>query len=73
MREQLFGRNLVHLRFQANLTQEQLCEKANIDRSYLQRMERASSNPTLKVLARLKNALGCSWDVLLRGIEEIET
>ena len=53
-------------------TQEQLCELAEIDRSYLQRIESGRSNPTLQVLTRLKKALGCSWEALLRGVDDGE-
>ena len=60
--------NLVRLRLKAGLTQEQLCERADIDRSYLQRIESARSNPTFEVLLRLKKALGCAWEDLMRGI-----
>ena len=65
----VFGQNVSSLRTNLRLTQEQLCERAEIDRSYLQRIENGSSSPTVEVAARLKKALGCSWDVLLDGVE----
>ena len=64
----LFGQNVSSLRAGLCLTQEQLCERAEIDRSYLQRIESGTSSPTIEVAARLKKALGCSWDVLLKGV-----
>ncbi len=57
------------LRIQAGLTQERLCEKAEIDRSYLQRIEKGTSNPTVDVTIRLRKALGCEWSAIFCGIE----
>jgi len=54
---------------QEGMSQNRLCELADIDRSYLQRIESGRSNPTLEVVARLKKALNCSWEVILRGVE----
>jgi len=65
----IFGRNLSRLRTEAGLTQEQLCELAEIDRSYLQRVEAGGSQPTVAVAARLRKALRCSWDELMKGID----
>jgi transcriptional regulator with XRE-family HTH domain len=65
----VFGQNVSSMRARLGLTQEQLCERAEIDRSYLQRIESGASNPTVEVAARLKKALECSWDVLLKGVE----
>ena len=63
------GRNLSKLRGASGLTQERLCELADIDRSYLQRLEKGQFNPTLEVLTRLKKAFKCSWDDLLHRID----
>ncbi|MDR1146299.1 MAG: helix-turn-helix domain-containing protein [Verrucomicrobiales bacterium] len=62
------GQNLNRLRLRAQLTQEQLCELAEVDRSYLQRLEKGSSSPTLEVMVRIKKALNCNWAELLRKI-----
>ena len=64
----IFGRNVARIRTELGMTQERLCEQADIDRSYLQRIENGTSNPTIEVAARLKKALGCSWDTLLQGV-----
>jgi transcriptional regulator with XRE-family HTH domain len=63
------GRNVNKLRLAANLTQEELCGRAEIDRSYLQRLEKGTSSPTLDVLVKLKNALSCTWLDLLNKID----
>ncbi|XHR27717.1 MAG: helix-turn-helix domain-containing protein [Chthoniobacteraceae bacterium] len=65
-----FGRNLSRLRGEHGLTQYQLAAYAEISRSYLQRIENGQFQPTLSVILRLKKALGCSWDVLMEGVEE---
>jgi len=63
-----FGRNISKLRNERGLTQEQLAEKADVHWRYLQQLEYGPCNPSLKVLARLKKALACSWDELLQKI-----
>jgi transcriptional regulator with XRE-family HTH domain len=66
---QLLGRNVGRLRNQAGLTQEQLAEKAEISRGFLQEIEKGAKNPTMNVVTRLKRALRCTWEDLLRGLE----
>jgi transcriptional regulator with XRE-family HTH domain len=66
---QLLGRNVGRLRNQAGLTQEKLAEKADISRGFLQEIEKGAKNPTMNVVTRLKRALRCTWDELLRGID----
>ena len=57
------------LRFAANLTQEQLSEFAEIDRSFVQKIEAGTSAPTVEVLVRIRRALKCPWSDLLRGLD----
>lgn len=47
-------------RKRAGLTQEELAERAGIDRTYLSEIERGQANPTYQVLVRLSEALGVS-------------
>lgn len=61
----IFGRNVNRLRQACQMTQEQLAEKAEIDRRYLQRIEKGTANPGVDVLTRLKSALSAEWDDLL--------
>jgi len=63
-----FGRNVNRLRNLANLTQEQLSERADISRRYLQMLEAGQYVPTVEVAARLRAALKITWDELMRGI-----
>ena len=65
----IFGRNVARIRAELGITQERLCEQAEIDRSYLQRIESGASSPTVDIAARLKKALGCTWETLFEGID----
>src|SRR5260370_23659300 len=62
-----FGQNVQKLRFAANLTQEQLSEFADIDRSFVQKIEAGTSSPTVEVGVRIRPALKCSWSDLLQS------
>jgi len=59
------GRNLGRLRTAANLTQEELAEKADMNSRHVQRIEAGQINPSFQILARLKKALKCKWEALL--------
>jgi transcriptional regulator with XRE-family HTH domain len=64
-----FGQNVYNLRNAAGMTQEQLAERADIDRSFVQKIEAGSSTPTVEVLVRLRRALKCQWGDLLHGLD----
>jgi transcriptional regulator with XRE-family HTH domain len=64
----IFGRNLSRLRSAAGLTQELLAERADIHARYLQKLESGTAHPSLVVLSRVKAALKCEWNELLKGI-----
>jgi transcriptional regulator with XRE-family HTH domain len=64
-----FGQNIQRLRMGLNMTQEKLFELADIDRSYLQRIEKGSSSPTIEVAVRLQKALKSSWADLFAGLK----
>ena len=53
----LVARNLRRLRVNRGLSQEVLAVDADIDRTYVSRLERGLENPTVAVLARLATAL----------------
>lgn len=63
-----FGKNVNRLRNLANLTQEQLSERADISRRYLQMIEAGRYVPTIAVAAKIRKALKLSWDELCRDI-----
>ena len=55
---EMFGRNLRRLRVERSLSQESLAADAEIDRSYVSRLERGLENPTIALLEQLADALG---------------
>jgi transcriptional regulator with XRE-family HTH domain len=63
-----FGQNVYRLRNAANLTQEQLAEKADISRRYVQMIEAGEYTPTIEVASRLRTAFSVSWDEVLKGV-----
>lgn len=64
-----FGHNVSRLRNQAGLSQDQLAEKADLDRTYLSGIERGVRNPGIKVVIRLARALGVTVAQLCKGVE----
>ena len=55
--QELVARNLRKLRVEKVLSQENLAVDAQIDRTYVSRLERGLENPTIAVLERLAEAL----------------
>ena len=62
-----FGKNVSRLRAVAELTQETLAERTGLSVRYLQSIEAGEYFPALATLSRLRQALKCSWDDLLKG------
>lgn len=65
---QRLGKIVVRNRAKLGLTQEQLAEKAGIDRRFIQKIEAGELGTSLAVLKRLRKALKITWDTLLEGI-----
>jgi len=63
------GLNIHKLRVKAQLTQNQLSDLADVDRSFIQRIEAGSNSPSAEVLVRLRRALKCTWDQLFQGVD----
>lgn len=53
----LIGKNIVSMRKDRKMTQEDLCGIAQIDRSYLSEIENGKMNVTIKALVKIANAL----------------
>jgi transcriptional regulator with XRE-family HTH domain len=53
----LVARNLRRLRVERSLSQEALAADAEIDRSYVSRLERGLENPTVAIIEQLADAL----------------
>jgi DNA-binding XRE family transcriptional regulator len=64
-----FGRRLSCLRYQANLTRDELAAIAGISRHLVQSLEQGrASNPRLSTLLSLANGLGVNVSDLLRDV-----
>lgn len=61
----IIGNNIVKYRKKKNLTQEDLCGLAQIDRSYLSELENGKMNVTIKSLVTIANALKCELKDLI--------
>ena len=61
----VLGRRVNALRVVRSLSQEELADRAGLDRTYISGIERGLRNPTLLVLLHLKQALGVSLDELV--------
>jgi len=64
-----FGRCLRTQRDLKGLTQEQLAEKADLDRTYISDIERGARNPGIKNVVRLARALGIPTPKLVEGVD----
>lgn len=64
--QRALARNLKLLRSELELSQEAMALEAGIDRTYASQMERGIANPSLSILARLADVLGCDLVDLLQ-------
>jgi len=65
----IVARNISRLRYERGITQEKLCELADVDRGYFQRVESGKRNMTIDYLDRVRKALKCRWADLFRGLD----
>jgi DNA-binding Xre family transcriptional regulator len=59
------GDNIRRERMAKNVTQQRLAELADLNIRNVQRIEAGESDVLFSTLARIKKALGCSWDILI--------
>lgn len=59
------ARNLRRLRQERGMSQEDLADKAGLDRTYISSLERCRYGATVDVLGKLAKALGCDAPDLL--------
>ena len=52
------------LRDEAGLSQEELADRAELDRTYISGIERGRRNPSVRSLQRVSNALGVTLDLI---------
>lgn len=65
-----FGRKMYSLRIALKLSQEQLAERAQLDRTYISSVERGQRNISLLNICKLAAALEVSPDSLLANLGE---
>lgn len=64
-----FGRNVARLRSERGFSQDQLAEKADLDRTYISGIERGVRNPSIKAVIRIAFALKVDVEDLCRGVK----
>ena len=65
-----FGTAVRERREQIDISQEELADRAAMDRTYVSGIERGVRNPTLKIVARLAKALKTRPSKLLAAMEQ---
>jgi transcriptional regulator with XRE-family HTH domain len=68
----LFGKVLRDLREESGKTQEVLALDAELDRTYISKMERGESSPTFATLLAVSNALGMPLSQVLLRYEKTQ-
>lgn len=63
-----FGLRLRRVRLESGLTQEDLAQRAGVDRTFPGRVERGETSPTLVTLVRLADALEVDPAVLVERL-----
>ncbi|MFP2896033.1 helix-turn-helix domain-containing protein [Corallococcus sp. 4LFB] len=66
-----FGQAVRRQRELLRVSQEELADRAGVDRTYLSGIERGIRNPTLKTIDRLSRSLGVEMEVLFASVGEI--
>ena len=66
----MLGQELRKARLAADLTQEELADKAGVPRIYISQLEHDKKSPTLDVVFRICDALGISASSLIARVEK---
>ena len=61
-----FGRNMSRIRNAQGLTQEKLAEDADLNNRTIQKIEAGQTNILITTAARIRKALDCEWNNLMR-------
>ena len=67
--EVLLGKEIVRLRRQVGISQEELGFRAEVHRTYISQLERGLKSPTLSVILKLSRALKASASKLVATVE----
>lgn len=68
MPQKIVGKQIRLLRKRVKMTQSVLASKANMEESALQRIEAGKTNPTIKTLFKISNALNVELKVLFETL-----
>jgi len=60
------GENLKAIRVKKNITQSDLADMVNVDKSFISNIENAKNNPTLSTITNLAKVLGLPTNELLK-------
>jgi len=66
------AQTIAKLRHEANISQEELADRAGIHRTYVSQIERSLKSPTLQVLMQIATALNTSASEIIKEIETNE-
>lgn len=66
-----FGAAIRRHRTLVRLSQEELADRAGLDRTYVSGIERGRRNPSLRIVQQLADALGVDIDVIFATAREI--
>lgn len=66
------GVELKRAREEADLSQEEVAARANVDRSYISQLENDKKSPTLDLLMSLCKAIGIKTSTLIARVERAE-
>jgi transcriptional regulator with XRE-family HTH domain len=63
--EKRLGQVIKRRREAAGLSQEEFAERAEVHRTYVSQLERGLKSPSVRVLVKMADALGCeAWEIL---------
>lgn len=65
------GGNVRRLRLRSKLTQEGLAELVGVNPRTVQKIEAGRLNILATTLVRIQTALGCRWEELMRGADDL--
>ncbi len=66
------AQTIAKLRHEANISQEELADRAGIHRTYVSQIERSLKSPSLQVLMQIAAALNTSASEIIKEIETNE-
>jgi len=65
----IIGNNIRKIRLRKNITQVELAEKCDFEKSNMRRIEAGNTNPTIKTLLKIANGLDVTIVDLLKDVK----